>query len=128
MSDKSYVGMEVKRCIVCLEEYKTGDILLDRRLRDTLPRHTCTGIGLCPKCDRQFEGMNIFIEIDESKSKIEDSKVALAGAYRTGNLMGINYGAVKELFNVEVPRVSFMGSGTFKRIQDMKRKVEERKK
>ena len=47
MSEKSHVSKERHLCLVCGTEYDTGTILLDRRLRACLDRHTITDWGLC---------------------------------------------------------------------------------
>lgn len=52
MSEKSHVGMETNQCVVCGKEYETGAILLDKRLRASLERHVCTGLGVCEKCKK----------------------------------------------------------------------------
>lgn len=52
MSEKSHVGMETNQCVVCGKEYETGAILLDKRLRASLERRVCTGLGVCDKCKK----------------------------------------------------------------------------
>jgi len=48
MNDKSHVSLEQRVCLVCGTTFDTGAILLDKRLRQHLDRHTVTGWGLCP--------------------------------------------------------------------------------
>ncbi len=48
MTDKSYVSLEQHVCLVCGHAYDTGNLLLDKRLRASMQRHTTTGMGLCP--------------------------------------------------------------------------------
>ena len=57
--DQSYVGMESKECILCKEEYETGSLLLDKRLRKSLDRLNCTGPGLCNTCKTTHTGLPI---------------------------------------------------------------------
>lgn len=47
MSEKSYVSMEQNVCAVCGKTFDTGSILLDRRMQDSMERHTVTDWGLC---------------------------------------------------------------------------------
>src|SRR3546814_5168048 len=46
MNDKSHVSLEQHVCLVCGVAFDTGAILLDKRLRASLERHTATGWGL----------------------------------------------------------------------------------
>jgi len=54
MNDKSHVSLEQHACLVCGSTFDTGSILLDRRLRATMERHTTTDWGLCPEHQRLF--------------------------------------------------------------------------
>ena len=47
MNDKSHVSLEQHVCLVCGTAFDTGAILLDKRLRASMERHTTTGWGLC---------------------------------------------------------------------------------
>jgi len=47
MDDKSYVSLEQRLCLVCGTPFDTGNLLLDRRLRASMERHTVTSWGLC---------------------------------------------------------------------------------
>src|SRR3546814_2187397 len=49
MNDKSHVSLEQHACLVCGARFDTGAILLDKRLRASMERHTATGWGLCPE-------------------------------------------------------------------------------
>ncbi|HHW2678374.1 hypothetical protein [Pseudomonas aeruginosa] len=49
MNDKSHVSLEQHVCLVCGTGFDTGAILLDKRLRASMERHTATGWGLCPE-------------------------------------------------------------------------------
>src|SRR3546814_1103109 len=46
MHDKSHVSLEQHVCLVCGTAFDTGAILLDKRLRASMERHTKTGWGL----------------------------------------------------------------------------------
>ena len=50
---KSHVSMEQNVCPICRTSFDTGAILLDRRLRDSMERHTTTGVSICPPCEEQ---------------------------------------------------------------------------
>src|SRR3546814_11650878 len=49
MNDKSHVSLEQHACLVCGARFDTGAILLDKRLRASMARHTAPGWGLCPE-------------------------------------------------------------------------------
>ncbi len=47
MNDKSHVSMKQHVCLVCGLAFDSGAILLDKRLRASMERHTTTGWSLC---------------------------------------------------------------------------------
>lgn len=64
MSDKSYVTMAQHICPICGEIHETGELLLDKRLREVFDMHTITGWGMCPKCHEKVdEGYVAFVEL-----------------------------------------------------------------
>ena len=65
MNDKSHVSLEQHVCLVCGTRFDTGAILLDRRLRASMERHTATGWGLCPEHQKlSDEGFVALVECD----------------------------------------------------------------
>ncbi len=48
MHDKSHVSLEQHVCLVCGTAFDTGAVLLDKRLRASMERHTATGWGFAP--------------------------------------------------------------------------------
>lgn len=105
--DKSYVAMERKICIVCTQEYDTGNVLLDKRLKDSMDKHVVTGMGICPEHKKlSEEGYIALVEVDPKKStniqKGEKGKtVKQSEAYRTGNIAHILRSKAKEIFNID---------------------------
>ncbi len=49
MNDKSHVFLEQHVCLVCGKALDTGAVLLDKRFRASMERHTKMGWGLCPE-------------------------------------------------------------------------------
>ena len=49
MTEKSYVALEQHQCPICGELFDTGNLLLDRRLKDSLEKYTVTGFSPCPE-------------------------------------------------------------------------------
>lgn len=105
MSEKSHVSLERHLCLVCGAEYDTGAILLDRRLRASLHRHTTTGWGLCPEHQRLFdEGFVALVECDPARSGQPSSADRLKPeqAYRTGRIAHLKRDSFARIFNVPI--------------------------
>lgn len=49
MNGKSHVSLERHLSLVCGVAYDTGNLLLDKRLRQSMGRYTTTGWGLCAR-------------------------------------------------------------------------------
>lgn len=110
MSDKDYAGMET--CWVCGND--TGALLLDKRLRKTLPRHAVTG-SLCPNCQGVIDQGGLLVLISEKEGAPHHSMIGLTseGAdklmevltftdeekarIRKGGIVGIEQGAAEQL-------------------------------
>ena len=105
MTDKSHVSMEQHICIVCGKPFDTGSILLHKRLRQVLERHTVTGMGMCPEhAALRDQGYIALIECDPSKSKIAGDTVKNHNdAYRTGVIVHVKAEAWRKLFDIPVP-------------------------
>lgn len=108
MGDKSHVSMEQHVCIVCWNQYDTGAILLHKRLRQSLERHTITGEGLCPEHQKLHEeGFLALVECDESKSSVRSGAngdiIKPGEEYRTGTITHIRRTAARQIFNVDIP-------------------------
>lgn len=91
MSEKSYVSVGQKMCLITGKPYENGEILLDTRLKASLDRHTLTGWGICPEAKEKLDsGFIAFIGMDPSKSTL-DSKglTSLEGVWRTGAVLYI---------------------------------------
>ena len=88
----SHVGLEQHVCVVCGEHYDTGAVLLDTRLRNTIPRHACTGHGVCPTHQKQNdEGFVHFVEFVDPPAHCKDrmSDGEFLKSPRTGRIMTI---------------------------------------
>jgi hypothetical protein len=106
MSDKSYVTLEQRVCVVCGCTYETGDLLLDQRLRERFEHHTVTGGGICPEHQAKLdEGYCILVGIDPARStggamrdffKHEE-------AYRTGEILYVRGAVWDDIFSTPRP-------------------------
>jgi hypothetical protein len=83
--EKSYVGMMT--CFYCGEP---SGILLDRRLRNTLPRQAVYDREPCDKCKSLLSQGVMFISVRDGEPKSDNP-------YRTGKLSVIRDDAVKRM-------------------------------
>ncbi len=107
MSEKSHVSLETHICPVCGKEHETNTILLDRRLRDSLEKHTCTGYSLCEKhFKKDFICM---IGADESKTTLNahGNVDTPAEVHRIGVVAYIRKERWSAIFNTPVPPDGF---------------------
>lgn len=85
---KSHVSMAQRICVVTGEKFDTGEILLDKRLRNSLERNTVTGWGISPEVQEKLDdGFVAVVGVNREKStKEDDGSITPAGAYRTGHI------------------------------------------
>ncbi|MBH8218325.1 MULTISPECIES: ATPase [Gammaproteobacteria] len=125
MNDKSHVSLEQHVCLVCGTRFDTGAVLLDRRLRASMERHTATGWGLCPKHQKlSDDGFVALVECDpqRSGSPAGGGRVKPEQAYRTGRLAHLKREAFAQVFDVPIaadqPCV-FVEPGVIEQLQTM---------
>jgi len=125
MGEKSYVSLEQNACVVCGSAFDTGNLLLDRRLRNSMAHHTVTGWGLCPEHQKRFdEGFVTLVECDPERSGVSDetANVKPEQVYRTGRLAHVKREVFNEIFNKPVeadqPCV-FIAPGVIEQLQSM---------
>ncbi|ANY16511.1 hypothetical protein [Bordetella pseudohinzii] len=125
MNDKSHVSLEQHVCLVCGTRFDTGAVLLDRRLRASMERHTATGWGLCPEHQKlSDDGFVALVECDpqRSGSPAGGGRVKPEQAYRTGRLAHLKREAFAQVFDVPIaadqPCV-FVEPGVIEQLQTM---------
>lgn len=123
MNDKSHVSFEQHVCLVCGVTFDTGNLLLDRRLRASMQRHTTTGWGLCPEHRKLYDdGYVALVECDPQRSgaPADGGRVKLEQVYRTGRMAHLRREAFGQVFNVPIaanqPCV-FVGPGVIEKLQ-----------
>ena len=83
--------------------FDTGAILLDKRLRASMERHTTTGWGLCAEhqklADDDFVAL---VECDPQRSGSPNGSVKPEQAYRTGRLAHLKRHVFSKMFNVPI--------------------------
>ena len=125
MNDKSHVSLEQRLCLVCAIPFDTGSILLDRRLRASMARHTTTGWGLCPEHERPHsEGFVALVECDPQRigTLSGDGQMKPDQAYRTGRLAHLKREVFARVFNVAIAAeqaVVFVEPGVIEQLQAM---------
>lgn len=124
MSDKSHVSREQHVCLVCGARFDTGAILLDKRLRASMERHTATGWGLCPEHRKLSEdGFVALVECDPQRSGSQAAgRMKPEQAYRTGHLAHLKREVFVEVFRMPIndnePCV-FVEPGVIEQLQAM---------
>ena len=125
MDEKSYVSLEQRVCLVCGNSFDTGSLLLDRRLRASMERHTTTGWGLCPEHERlRSEGFVVLVECDPQRSGLRSSYGLMnpGQAYRTGRLAHLKREVFARVFDVAIAddqTVVFVEPGVIEQLQGM---------
>lgn len=100
MMGKSYVTMEQQRCLVCGQDFDTGALLLDRRLRDRFERTTLTGMGLCAEHQELYDkGYVALVGIDPEKSGKHGDTLHFDAAYRTGRVAHLRFEVWERMLN-----------------------------
>lgn len=125
MNEKSHVSLEQHVCLVCGVTFDTGCILLDKRLRASMKRHTTTGWGLCPEHQKlSDDGFVALVECDPQRSGSASGadRMKPDQAYRTGRLAHLKRDVFARVFNVPLtadqPCV-FVELGVIERLQSM---------
>lgn len=117
MSTKSYVTLEQHVCPVCGTVFDTGNILLDRRLKDTFDKNTITGYSLCPEHQNRWEeGYIAFVEVtsDGHSDTLRPEDVT-----RTGLVAHIRKEVAGNIFNqvITTPLV-YVQEGLIQQLQE----------
>ena len=125
MNDKSHVFLEQHVCLVCGARFDTGAILLDKRLRASMERHTATGWGLCPEHQKlSDDGFVALVECDPQRSRAAAGAARMKPdqAHRTGRQAHLTREVFADVFNVPIedkqPCV-FVEPGVIEQLQAM---------
>ena len=125
MDDKSYVSLKQRLCLVCSTFFDTRNLLLDKRLRASMERHTTTGWGLCPEHQKlSDDGFVALVECDPQRSGSPSvaARMKPEQAYRTGRLAHLKRNVFAKVFNVPIeanqPCV-FVEPGVIEQLQSM---------
>lgn len=100
--EKDFVSMEQQVCLVCGNQFDTGCILLDSRLRPSMERTTVTGIGLCPEHQKLHDdGFIALVAVDPARSStLPDGSLDPTKAYRLGPIVHLKREAAKRIIKL----------------------------
>lgn len=123
MHDKSHVSLEQHVCLVCGKPFDTNTILLDKRLRASMGRHTATGWGLCPEHQKlSDDGFVALVECDPQRSGSPAGHLKPEQAYRTGRLAHLRRAVFVQVFNMPIDdrqACVFVEPGVIDQLQSM---------
>ena len=127
--EKSYVSIAQKVCIVTGNLYDSGEILMDKRLENSMEHKTTVGMGVCPEVEKLFnKGYVALIEVDSAKSGSgNDKKLSPKDAYRTGNFAYLKRDVFKELFTVPLEdsqNIVYIDEKTFQHLVELEKRAE----
>ena len=110
--------------MVCGTAFDTGAILLDKRLRASMERHTATGWGLCSEHQKlSDDGFVALVECDPQRSGSQaGGRMKPEQAYRTGRLAHPKREVFSRLFNVPIEDKQacvFVEPGVIEQLQSM---------
>jgi len=108
MTEKDFVGMAT--CFICGE---VKHLLLDKRIKKTLPRSACYDEEPCDKCKEVMKKGVFFIRVRDGETG--------QNPYRTGKIIGLKEEAVKRLVtnkklleDILKKRICYIEDKTFK--------------
>lgn len=125
MSEKSYVSMVQKVCVATGKKYDSGELLFDKRLKESLDRYTTTGWGLSPEVQEKIdEGYIVLVGIDAEKSDIDKNGMSSSGeVYRTGQLMYVREHVFRHIFELEedaeINKINFVSEDTIEQLDNL---------
>lgn len=99
---KSHVSMEQQVCIVCGIPFDTGSILLDKRLKNSMEKHTVTGWGLCPEHENLFDDGYVAL-VGVSNKHGTEINLKQDTAERTGEIIHVSRTALNRMLGEELP-------------------------
>ena len=92
----SHVAMGYHSCVVCGDEFESGEVVLDKKLRPIFDgsKKLITDFGLCPECTTQSQNNTwiALVEINPAKCKTKAApglSLSPADAWRTGRIMWV---------------------------------------
>jgi len=99
---KSYVTIATKICPVCGVEFDSGELLMDRRMRETFEMRTLTGMEMCDEHKRMVDDGFIHLIVVKNERRNGADRLKPEDADRTGEVVHMKREAATRLFNVQI--------------------------
>lgn len=134
MREKSYVSIACRVCPITGEEWETGEILMDRKMKNTFDIKTIIGYGFSPSVQEQInKGYIALVEIDSEKSETPDSllkkgdeKMSVSDAYRTGRIAYMKELVAQDMLNISIgTEMAYIDIETFNYLEKLKQESED---
>lgn len=126
--EKSHVGMVYRLCPITGEEWETGEILLDKKMKKSLKRKNIVGYGFAPKVQEQLDkGFVVLLEIDPNKSKspTKGNTLSITDVYKTGRLIYLKKQVAKDILGIKDHiEMSFIDKKVFEFLENLQKKNE----
>ncbi len=97
---KSHVSMGQHVCPVCGKVHDSGEILIDKRLKDSLEKYTVTGYGECEECKAKIDDDRVAMVV--ASGGVAGDRLQMEDANRTGEIIFLRRYLFNQLFNVEI--------------------------
>lgn len=104
----SYVTLVARKCPICGATFETGELLIDRRLREVFEKQTIVGFGVCPECHKNVD--DGFVALVEAEEVGED------GIRATGRTAWMKRTSLPKALGDEsenIPEMAFVSTDVF---------------
>lgn len=106
MSEKSFITMVRKVCIVTGKEFDANELMINQRLHKSFDRYTTTGYGISPEVQEKIDDDYIaLIGFDVTQSHPNPKQYS--DFYRTGEVAYLKSNVFQDIFTVELPKEKF---------------------
>lgn len=106
MSEKSFVTIVDKICIVTGKQFHANEIMINQRLHNSFEKYTLAGYGISPEVQEKLDdGYIALIGFDASKTT--PNLKSYSDFYRTGEVAYLKSNVFEDIFTVELPKDKF---------------------
>lgn len=106
MSEKSFVTIIAKICIVTGKQFETGELMIDQRVKNSFETFTIDGYGISPEVQEKIDDDYIaLIGFDATQSHPNPKQYS--DFYRTGEVAYLKSNVFQDIFTVELPKEKF---------------------
>lgn len=117
--EKSFISMSQYQCPICGDVFDGNELLLDRRLRNSMERVTLVGHKPCPNCQQKLDDGYVFL-IECSEPPVGDWREAK----RTGRTAQIRKTVADELFTTHpIETMAFVDTEVMDWLEEQSKKA-----